>query len=838
MKTSNRLLETYQRKRDFKQTPEPRGKIAPRGGRRYVIQKHAARRLHYDFRLELDGVLKSWAVTKGPSINPADKRLAVRTEDHPVDYAGFEGVIPSGYGAGTVMLWDCGEWQPVEDPAEGMERGVLKFNLQGQRLRGGYALVRMKNRPGEKRENWLLIKERDEYADNTTQVLDKWATSVISDRDMDSISVRGQDYKKGRHYPLIAEVKSKQAKAGKQSSTGRKQSGKHRMPTFVPPQLCTLRDAPPEGDEWLHEVKYDGYRIQALLAGGEVKLVTRSGKNWTERYPAITDRLRSVDVDDAIIDGELVALDDEGHSKFSLLQNAAENPSTHLVYFAFDLLQLNGESLRGKPLTQRKQLLEPLCGDSRDELRFSSHIEGDGERVMKKACALHLEGIVSKKGSARYQSGRGRSWIKSKCIGNDEFVIAGYRKSDKPGRKFSSLLLGEYIGDQLHYRGRVGTGFDDKTMALLEQRMRPLQIAQTAFVDAPAEARHRAVWLQPELVGQVNYTERTDEGRLRHPSFLGLREDKPATQVKTEQPIDGDQEASSVAGVRLTHPDKVMYPPQGATKRMVAEYYARYADRILAYLAGRPLSLVRCPQGHSAECFYQRHHTAAMPDHIKRIDISEKKGGNKPYLLIDSAKGLVEAAQIGVLELHLWGVRADRVEYPERMIFDLDPAPGIAFDVVRDAAMEMRDVLASIGLQSFALLTGGKGIHVIVPLARRRTWDDVKAFSRALALQIAKAAPERYIATASKKKRTGRIFIDWLRNERGGTAVAPYSLRAREGAPVATPVSWRELGKIDSAAAYTLDNIHSRLFRMKTDPWRGYHELRQSLTNAQLEAVR
>lgn len=823
------LLKDYHSKRDFRSTPEPKGALKRSKGALYVIQKHEARRLHYDFRLELDGVLKSWAVTKGPSLDPADKRLAVRTEDHPVDYGDFEGVIPEGYGAGTVMLWDRGEWRPKTDPHEGMKKGELKFFLKGERLKGGFALIRMKRKKGEKRENWLLVKERDDKAQDGADPTQKWTRSVATERGMDAIA--GDEAKDGKRKPRATKSKTKRKP---KPQTRRKGAGAR--PVFTPPQLAALRDHPPEGDEWLHELKYDGYRIQALIHDGDARLITRNEKDWTDRYPAIAEALAALDVESAAIDGELVAVDKKGRSRFGLLQNAAESGDARLRYYAFDLLFLDGDKTAGETLRKRKERLKPLIEAAGPPLFFSDHIDGRGEAVIRKACAMDLEGIVSKKASAPYRSGRGTAWVKSKCVGNDEFVVAGYRKSDKRGRAFSSLLLGEYAGGDLVYRGRVGTGFDDAAFELLSKKMRPLERKTSPYAKTPDEARRGAVWLTPHLVAQVAYTEQTADGRLRHPRFLGLREDKPAEKV-TSMARERGSEATEVKGVRLTHPDRVMYPGQGATKRGVAEYYAGNADRILKYLKGRPLSLVRCPAGREDECFFQKHHGASVPEEFDAVDIREKDGKTARYLVINDAKGLVAAAQIGALELHIWGVRADRIERPERVIFDLDPDEGVSFMTVRDAAAELRDVLQAAGLKSFPLLTGGKGVHVIAPLERRREWPDVKTFAKGLAQKLADASPDRYVAKASKAARKGKIFIDWLRNERGATAVAPYSLRARPGAPVAAPVSWRELARAEAANIYTLDNIAARLSHLKSDPWDGYDGARQSITDSVLDFV-
>ncbi|RIJ20493.1 DNA ligase D [Henriciella barbarensis] len=821
--SSSDTLKTYREKRDFSRTPEPDGsskrKSKSRGKLSFVVQKHDASRLHYDFRLELNGVLKSWAVTKGPSLDPADKRLAVRTEDHPLDYGDFEGVIPDGYGAGTVMLWDQGEWVPREDPAEGLKKGSLKFDLKGQRMKGGWALVLMKNNSSKGRENWLLIKEKDDEADRNSDPRETWQTSVTTNRDFVEIAVA--------------------AAGGEANILGEDEAPD--FPDFVEPQLAKLRDDPPSGEEWLHELKFDGYRIQALIAGHQVRLITRNGKDWTDRYPSVAKALAELDVESAAIDGELVALDDRGHSHFASLQAATKGEgNAALAYYAFDLLSLSGKDYRKNPLTARKAALKNIIPKDEEIVRFSDHIEGKGEDVIGKACGMGLEGIISKKGAAKYVSGRGSGWIKSKCVGRDEFVIGGYRKSDKRGRPFASLLLGEFENGKLLYRGRVGTGFDEALMDELADAMAKLERKTPAFEELPSDAKRGAVWLTPKLVGEIAYTERTPDGLLRHPSFQGLREDKAPEDVKTTaakqvEAVDGDD--GEVLGIRISHPDRVVYEEQGATKREIAEYLAEIAPRMIPHIKDHPVSLVRCPSGAGGKCFYQKHHTDSVPEAIGETKIKEKDGDTSSYLVLNTAEALVSAAQIGALELHIWGSRTDELEKPDRLVLDLDPDEGLDFEDVKSAAYEVRDVLRAAGLTTFVLLTGGKGLHMIAPLERRQGWDEVKAASRGLARKLAEAAPDTYVAEASKAKRKGRIFIDWLRNERGATAVCPYSLRARPGAPVATPVRWDELSGISSGHDYTLSNIRRRLSSLNSDPWEGYDDVRQSISKSVLSVL-
>lgn len=806
-------LKIYQEKRDFRRTHEPKGKVRPARIRkekalRFVIQKHDARRLHFDFRLELDGVLKSWAVTRGPSLDPADKRLAVRTEDHPLDYADFEGTIPKGaYGGGTVMLWDEGHWRPRGDAHEGLKKGMLKFDLDGARLKGGFALVRLAKKPKDKRENWLLVKERDRNAAPAEDPLERWTTSVAT----------------GRGLRQIAE--------GAPKRTYRSKTGKSRLPKFVAPQLATLVNEPPSGDNWLHEIKYDGYRAIAAIGNGRVRIFTRSGKDWTGKFAGIAEALQKLNVASALLDGEIVALDDDGRSSFGRLQHGLKEGDTPLTYFVFDVLELDGRDLRSEPLIRRKELLHGLLKKSPEAIRYSDHVMGHGAEVLAKACRMQLEGIVSKRADKPYTSKRTKTWIKSKCSGNDEFVIGGYRRSNKKGRPFASLLLGEYVGDDLHYRGRVGTGFDEKDLDALGAKLGQLERKTSPFVDADADARRDACWVTPSLVAQVAYTEKTRDDRLRHPSFLGLSGDKPASQVKAQPaPMPNASKAKTKpASVRLTSPDKVMFAEADITKAELADYFLCVADRMLPHIKGRPLSFVRCPEGADGSCFFQKHTMKGMPSALKSVSLEESDGKTADYLMIDTRAGLASAAQIGGLEIHVWGSRAKKLERPDRLVFDLDPDGTITFADVRDAARDVRDLLKAADLKSFALVTGGKGIHVVAPLDASQSWDEIKSFAKNVATKLAETEPRRFTATMSKAKRKGRIFIDWLRNERGSTAIAPYSPRANPIASVATPVTWRELAGIKHANDFTIPDVVRRLAQQKTDPWNGYFDVRQKI---------
>ncbi|MGR3322393.1 MAG: DNA ligase D [Pseudooceanicola sp.] len=787
-----RSLKEYEDKRDFDITPEPRAELVAAGGDRlsFVVQKHDASRLHYDFRLEWEGALLSWAVTKGPSADPSQKRLAVRTEDHPVSYGGFEGTIPEEeYGGGTVMLWDNGWWEPLHDPGEGLEQGKLHFRLHGARMKGGWALVRMRGKKGEQRENWLLIKERDDFAGRSPDALiNKYRTSVTTGRAMRAIASGHTAPEPTTH-------------------------GKAR-PRFRKVQLATLKDAPPEGDGWQHEAKFDGYRCVVAVGKGGVRLYSRNGKNWSDRFGALCEPAAALDCDAALIDGEVIA--GGGGGDFSTLQKALKSGDP-LTYYAFDCLALNGDDLTGRPLSERREALEGLFDGlpPRGPLRLSPVIEGEGAAALRAMCDAGGEGLVSKRVDAPYRGGRGNAWIKSKCIRRAEFVVAGWSPSDKRGRPFSSLILGSYENGALVYRGRVGTGFDAEDFDALSSAMKPLARKTPPFDgDLPSET-DGARWVTPRLVVEAEYTEFTSEGRIRHGVYQGLREDKEAGQVsaKAEAETQGEDVETEIRGVRITSGGRVVYPEAGVTKRQVAEHYATVADRMLTHAADRPLSLLRCPEGISGDCFFQKHAGKGFPQDVKSMPIEESDGDTADYMYVTSAAGLVGAAQMGALEFHVWGSARDRIERPDRMVFDLDPDEGLDFAAVKRAAVEVREGLDACGLDSAPMVTGGKGVHVIVPLRRIAGWDTVKFFARTFSTVLAERHPDRYTATMSKSKRKGRIFLDWLRNERGATAIAPYSLRARAGAAVAVPVTWDELEALERPDGFHPADMEDRLSR-------------------------
>ena len=608
------------------------------------------------------------------------------------------------------------------------------------------------------------------------------------------------------------------------------------LPEFVAPELATLVSEPPSGKDWWHEIKYDGYRAISAVGGGRCRIYTRSGQDWTHKFQDIAGALCKLKVESALLDGEIVAIDADGRTSFQLLQQSIKSNGTPLTYYVFDLLEIDGRDLRPEPLRERKAVLRKLLKGSPDAIRYSDEFIGDGNHVFAEACRLGLEGIVSKEADKPYVSRRSLSWVKTKCVGNEEFVIGGYRRSDKNDRPFASLLIGEFVGDELHYRGRVGTGFNAETLDDLSRRFARLRRKTSPFIDAPRAISRDAEWVEPRLVAQIAFTERTRDGILRHPAYLGLRSDKPARQVQAQAVVSmgKNTDPDDVAGVRLTNPERVLFSGAGLTKLDLAEYFLAVSSRMLPYAGNRPISLVRCPKGDTGPRFFQKHLKKGMPAALKPVTIIENDGNEAEYLMIDDAAGLVSIAQIGGLEIHPWGARVGNVDHPERLIFDLDPDPSVGFAGVRDAARDVRRLLQAADLESFALITGGKGIHVIAPLNGKQDWDTVKTFARGVAEKLAETEPDRFVATMSKAKRRGRIFIDWLRNERGATAVAPYSPRAKPEASVATPVAWTELSRIEAANAFTIPSVLQRIKR-KTDPWAGYQKLRQKISRQALK---
>ncbi len=826
-------LEEYSRKRDFKKTPEPpAGRIKTRKeGLSYLVQKHDATRLHYDFRLELDGVLLSWAVTKGPSLNSADKRLAVRTEDHPLSYGTFEGTIPEGeYGGGTVMMWDEGTWEPKGDPHAGMEKGHLSFVVHGERLKGGWALIRM--RGDGKRENWLLVKENDGEARKNganEKFLNDLASSVKSGRSMDEIA-------EGERPASKASVKTKPLKASKAKkvpSSGKEL--KRLMERYPDVQLATLVDEPPQGEDWLHEIKFDGYRLLGFVSGGAAALRTRNGKDWTDSFPSLSTAMEKLKAEDAVLDMEAVIVDEQGKSSFQALQAALGDGGKpeKIVAYVFDLLRLDGKDLTKLPLTERKEKLENLLQKSKQDLwlRYSAHIAGEGEAMFAKACDAGLEGIIAKRANAPYVAGRQKSWLKIKCSLRQEFIILGYSDARTGGRALGALYLGYKKDGELRYAGKVGTGFSMKSARELTERLEGMAAEKPTLSRAETEGlaagEWKSVhWIKPSLLCEVSFTEWTQDGHIRHPSFQGLREDKEARDVKQETPVKTAATAKPaaekksaerlvLAGVTISHPDRVISEEGHVTKGELAEYYAGLADFILPQIINRPLSLLRCPAGIGGECFFQRNPGRGLGADIKPFAF--KHNGKKyEYFYIENEKGLLEVVQMGAIELHPWGAPVEAIDYPDRLIFDLDPAPDVPFEAVKLAAQDLRQRLQHKGLESVLKCTGGKGLHVTVPLAGKDKWPVVKSFAASLAEEMVAATPQAYVATMSKAKRTGKIFIDYFRNDYTATAIADYAVRARPGAPVALRLDWKELKGLKSGSQFTMKDVLKRLKNKKT----------------------
>lgn len=817
------LLDKYNAKRDFKQTAEPAGKVAKGNTQRYLIQKHAATRLHYDFRIELDGVLKSWAVTRGPSLDPNDKRLAVEVEDHPLDYGDFEGTIPAGqYGGGTVMLWDTGTWEPIDDPHKGLAAGNLKFRLHGERLKGEWVLVRIRGRKGEKRTNWLLIKHADAESieGDGEKLLERFNTSIKTKRTMDAITADKAAVWQSKPAAKKASVKAKTV------------SKKTAFPGFIAPQLATLVTAMPAGDKWVHEVKFDGYRIQAHIKQGKVKLFTRSGLNWTNKFPTLAASLAHLPCENGVLDGEVVAVNSEGVSSFKALQNAlTDEDDSELQYYAFDLLHRDGTDLTREKLTARKASLAELLEKPPERIFYSDHFASEGSEFLTHACKLNLEGVISKLADGVYQKGRSKSWVKSKCSKRQEFVIAGYTLPSK-GKGIGALIIGFYEGGELHYAGRVGTGFTTALSLSLREKLEKLRSKTSSFaVPLSGLNKKGVIYVKPQLVCEVQYAEWTDTGVLRHPSFQGLREDKPAAQVGRDKAapvhVASKKTGDSFHSVKISSPDKIMYPDDGITKGMLAEYYAGIADYILPHIAERPLSVIRCTSGIIKACFFQRHNT------LKGVNIFDVKLPEKPkeppYLMIKDAKGLMSLVQMGVVEMHSWNSHAKKVTLPDQIIFDLDPDSAVGWDEVVEAAFEVKARMEAMGLKSFVKTTGGKGLHVVIPLTPKLEWDVIKPFTKSIAIAMEKDNPKKYISTMSKAKRKGKIFIDYLRNDETSTAIAPFAARARAGATVSTPITWEELKKGVNPHDFTILSVPARLKKLKRDPWEGFFATKQAI---------
>jgi bifunctional non-homologous end joining protein LigD len=951
-------LARYRSMRDFAITQEPSGDGAKArskakadgaasrstkpGELPFVIQKHAASHLHYDFRLGWNGVLKSWACAKGPSFYPGDRRLAVQVEDHPIEYGGFEGIIPKGqYGGGTVMVWDQGTWwlQPGhEDVDAGLKSGSLKFEMSGTKMKGKWTLVRMGPRSSSSsgsrwgssdKPNWLLIKEHDDYerGKDDKPITDEKPDSAVTGRSLEQIA-NSEDHvwnskdtarEAGRAWfrkepaapsepaPRDTSTTPEPALAGSTVATSLQTAiaalPKEPQPDFLSPQLALEATTPPDGAGWVHELKLDGYRIQARKDGRKVAMLTRKGLDWTHRMPAVAAALAALPVKQATFDGEVVVLTETGTTSFADLQAAFQEGAKHkLTYFVFDLLHANGRNTRKLPLRERKALLARILPPGEGVVRLSEHLETGGPEMFEKACELHAEGIISKRADATYSGGRSSSWLKSKCLREQELIIGGYTDSSEGNDRIGSLVLGYYDNGELIYAGRTGTGFTQKMRRDLRLQLEPLTRRSPAFDRIPNEARRDVHWVEPKLVAQIRFATWTADHLVRQAAYLGLREDKAPFEVRREEPTvaprpkaassakakvtepagplpssarpaaslrtraqlaaraapkaeaqppapqraasgkaanpaakkpptgtAGKTPAGAPASLRLTHPSKVLDPESGLTKRELADFYWAVAERMLPHVANRPLSLVRCPEGAGKPCFFQKHVNHMLPPGIGSVDVPNKKTGvPEPYITLDSAEALAGFAQMGVLEVHPWGSTNDNLEHPDRLIFDLDPDESLPWSALTDAAADVRKRLKKAGMESFLKVTGGKGLHIVAPIQPETAWPEVKDAAHAFVLAMERDNPSLYLTKMTKAARRGKIYLDYLRNERGATAVAPYSPRAGLGAHVSLPLAWSAL-KLAERPVFSVRTFDSWRSHLRSDPWNGIFSIRQSL---------
>lgn len=805
-------LSEYKRKRDFEITAEPSGS-APTGKRKaqalsFVIQKHDARNLHYDFRLELDGVLLSWAVPKGPSLDPSQKRLAVHVEDHPLSYGSFEGSIPAGqYGAGDVIVWDRGVWQPHDDPRKAYAAGKLKFTLVGEKLSGDWTLVRTRLKGSGDKQQWLLIKEKDPQARPAADydIVEAEPKSVISDASVG---------KKPRETKAKPRAKPQKATAA--------------LPEQFSPQLATLVDRAPEGD-WQYEIKFDGYRMLARIRDGDVRLFTRNGHDWTERLPRQAKALQALKLKDSWLDGEVVSLNGDGLPDFQALQNAFDiGRSLDIVYYLFDAPFLDGNDQRQAPVEERRAALKAALSGSRSKLlRYSEAFAANQRDIFESACDLALEGVIGKRVGSPYVSSRSADWIKLKCRLRQEFVIVGYTRPQGSRSGFGALLLAVNDDTGLVYAGRVGTGFDQAALKSIYAQLTPLERKASPLAKPLTSAQARGVhWVEPNLVGEVQFAEWTREGVVRQAAFVGMRTDKPAAQIIHEQPrtaksLKAPAKAKKASGVNITHPERVIDPQSGTQKQQLAQFYERISEWVLPFLRHRPVSLLRAPEGIEGEQFFQKHSERLAIPNIKQLD-QALDPGHARLMEIDSVSALLGAVQMGTVELHTWGATSDKIDMPDLFVLDLDPDPALPWKAMVEAAQLTLSVLDELGLEAFVKTSGGKGLHLVIPLARRDVWDTVKAFAKAIAQFMTQQLPERFTATSGPKNRVGKIFIDYLRNARGASTVAAYSVRARPGLPVSVPVSREELKGLRGAQQWTVANLLERLEGLKADPWAGY----------------
>ncbi|ESW66030.1 ATP-dependent DNA ligase [Mesorhizobium sp. LSJC285A00] len=818
-------LKAYRAKREFTKTPEPAGGLISGDGNRFVVHKHHATADHYDLRLQVGGVLKSWAVPRGPSLNPADKRLAVETEDHPLEYIDFEGVIPEGeYGGGPMIVWDTGTWAPMDDVDKSLRTGAFKFRLAGDKLNGGWMLTRLKPKPSEdsEKKNWLLFKERDLAADTGLDILEARPESVKSGKRIEELVAPPKK-------PARLPPKPGALKPGALPGAARGDP-----PSRIEPQLATQVPKPPggpvedTGELWLHEIKFDGYRTMAHIADGEVRLITRGGIDWTKRYGDLPQAFARLPLSQAIIDGEIMVLDEKGISRFALLQDAlSAGAGSKLHFYAFDLLHLDGWDLRKAPLAKRKALLaELLAGQGANSaIQLSDHVEGDGQGLYDQASILGLEGVVSKRANAIYQSGRTKSWTKVKALETGDFIIAGYTVSDA-AEGLAALGMAEFADGELHYRGKVGTGFDAATAGDLLARLQPLRDGATAPEGVPREIMREMKWVRPMLSARIHYANRTADNSLRHGVFRGLRDVGLSTPVSPKRKrliAEAD-----LATIWVTNPERRLFGKTGPTKLDIAVYYALVGDFMLPHIMGRPVSLVRCPTGLPKDCFFQRHAFTGMPPSVVTFDATNSEGETKSYLSVEGAKGYLALAQFGVVEFHTWGTHRLSLDKPDQIVFDLDPGEGIAWREVVEAAVHIKGELERFGLVPFAKTSGGSGIHITVPVTQKQNWKKLHQATSAISTHLAATAPDTFTTTMGKENRKRRIFIDYHRNARGHTSAAPYSLRARTNLPASTPVSWSDLETIDAPQDLNYSSLPG-LLATSGDPWADMEDFARDL---------
>ena len=828
-------LEEYHRKRDFRQTPEPAGSSAAKTRPdsetlSFVVQKHWATRLHYDFRLELDGTMKSWAIPKGPSFDSNDKRMAIHVEDHPISYNRFEGRIPAGqYGAGKVIIWDKGTWIPLQDPRKGYRDGKLKFELLGQKLKGHWTLVRMNNTEKRKQEPWLLIKEKDEYVRPSSEysVVDELPDSVAGLESLHS---------------------KKTAKPAAASTMGRQQYAlalglperaiKAPLPLTLQPQLATLVDSlPAHPADWIYEIKFDGYRILCRIEGGKIQLLTRNGNDWSHKLPDLVKALGKMGLKSGWLDGEIVVPGENGIPDFQALQNAFDSSRTQgIVYYLFDIPFYDGYDLRDAPVTERRAFLKTFFEKSPpDAVRFSETFGARAADIVASACHMGLEGVIGKHTTSTYVSRRSSYWIKLKCGQRQEFVIGGYIHPQGSRIGLGSLLLGVYDDDkQLRYAGNVGTGFSDKTLHELKEKLKGIGSTRSPFNEA-TDIDRKAHWVMPTLVAEVSFGEWTRDGRIRHSVFHGLRTDKKAVAITREKPVHPIIEKPAImtsipTSLRVTHPQRVIDPSTGFTKMELIRYYSLVAPLMLEHLKGRPVSLVRAPGGITGQLFFQKHWEKENMPGVNQLDAALDPG-HEPLLEISTTEGLLSAAQMNVVEFHTWNATKNAIGKPDRITFDLDPGEGVTWKLIQESAQLVRAFLNELGLKSFLKTSGGKGLHVAVPIKRLRDWDTVKDFSQAIVQHLARTIPQRFVAKSGSRNRVGKIFIDYLRNGFGATTVSAWSVRAREGLGVSVPVAWEELEALTSASHWSASNIHERLDK-GNEPWIDYDVTKQSILPA------